>query len=193
MIENELSDTLGYLNYEINGDKWDELVDIVTEKVLEDDLELDVLDHLLQKSQKLMPMCTVLTPSVTQKFLNVSKYIEPKKRELAKKYEKELAAGDAVTAEKMEQELIDYALEYLKDDPSLDLYLSKARSSIGNHFKNMYIMKGAIRNPDPNAEKQFDIALSNYNDGISKDEYAVFCNSLSAGPYKRANKNRSWR
>lgn len=188
MIENELSDTLGYLNYEINGDKWDELVDIVTEKVLEDDLELDVLDHLLQKSQKLMPMCTVLTPSVTQKFLNVSKYIEPKKRELAKKYEKELAAGDAVTAEKMEQELIDYALEYLKDDPSLDLYLSKARSSIGNHFKNMYIMKGAIRNPDPNAEKQFDIALSNYNDGISKDEYAVFCNSLSAGPYKRANK-----
>ena len=88
----------------------------------------------------------------------------------------------------MEQELIDYALEYLKDDPSLDLYLSKARSSIGNHFKNMYIMKGAIRNPDPNAEKQFDIALSNYNDGISKDEYAIFCNSLSAGPYKRANK-----
>ena len=48
----------------------------------------------------------------------------------------------------MEKELIDYALDYLGDDPSLDLYLSGARSNIGNHFKNMYIMKGAIRNPD---------------------------------------------
>ena len=34
-----------------------------------------------------------------------------------------------------------------------------------------------IRNPDPNARKQFDIALSNYNNGISKEEYAIFCNS----------------
>lgn len=188
VIEKELGDTLGYLNYEIDSGKWGKLVDIVTEKVLEDELELYVLDHLLQKSQKLMPLDDVLTPALTDKFLNVSKYIEPKKRELAKKYQKELEAGDAVTAEKMEKELIQYAMDYLGDDPSLDLYLSGARSSIGNHFKNMYIMKGAVRNPDPNAEKQFDIVLSNYNDGISKDEYSIMCNSLATGPYKRAAK-----
>ena len=68
MIENELSDTLGYLNYEINGDKWDELVDIVTEKVLEDDLELDVLDHLLQKSQKLMGVIQPEINKITNKY-----------------------------------------------------------------------------------------------------------------------------
>lgn len=186
MIENDLSDKLGYLNYEFNKGKWNDLVGKVTQMVLEDELELDVLDRLLQKSQKLMPLCDVLTPSITDKFLNVSKYCEPKKRELAKKYAKEIEAGDSLIAEKIEQELIDYAMEYLKDDPSMDIYLSGARSNIGNHFKNMYLMKGAIRNPDPNAEKQFDIALSNYNDGISKEEYSIFCNSLAAGPYKRA-------
>lgn len=187
-IENDLLDTFGYLNYEFNKKKWNKLTEDITELVLEDKLELDILDRLLQKSQKVMPITDVLSPSVTEKFLNVSNYIEPKKAELAKKYKKEIEEGDPVIAEKMEKELIDYALNYLGDDPSLDLYLSGARSNIGNHFKNMYIMKGAIRNPDPNAKKQFDIALSNYNNGISKEEYAIFCNSLAAGPYKRSNR-----
>ena len=52
----------------------------------------------------------------------------------------------------------------------------------------MYIMKGAVRNPDPNAEHEFEIASSSYIDGISADEYTILANSLSGGPYSRAKK-----
>ena len=79
-------------------------------------------------------------------------------------------------------------MEYLKDDPSLDPYLSGAGGNIDNNFKNMYIMKGAIRNPDPTAKKEYEIAKSSFIDGISKDEYSLLARSLSGGPYSRAKK-----
>ena len=185
-IENHVPNT--YINESIDDSRWEKLMDEVSRLVLEDDLPLETLDNLLLRAQKVMPLCSILTPSITDKFLKASTVCEVKKKELAKKYAKEIEAGDVETASKMEKELMDYAKEYLKDDPSMDLYDSGARSSFKNHFKNMYLMKGAIANPDPNAEKQFDIALSCYNNGISKEEYGLFCNSLAAGPYSRSRK-----
>lgn len=185
-IEPNLSET--YINENIDSDRWNKIMDQASRSVLEDDLPVDVLDNLLIKAQKMMPLCSVISPSVTDKFLNTSNHCESKKKELAKKYKDGIEAGDPAVAEQMEKELMSYAKEYLKDDPSMDIYDSGARSSFKNHFKNMYLMKGAIANPDPNAEKQFDIALSCYNNGVSKDEYALFCSALAAGPYHRAKK-----
>lgn len=178
-IENDIPNT--YINENIDSDRWDKFMDDVSRKVLEDELPLSVLDHVLMKAQKLMPLCSTLSTAMTDRFMKVSSYCEPKKKELAKKYKEGLDAGDPAVASKMEKELLDYAKEYLKDDPAMDIYNSGARSSFSNNFKNMYIMKGAVANPDPNAEKQFDILLSCYDRGISKEEYATFCNSLAAG------------
>lgn len=188
MIEKDLLDLIGYVNEELNKKKWNGLVSKVTQAVIEDDVPVEALDNLLQKSQKLMPICTVLSPSISEKFLTISKVIQPKKDELFKKYEKEINAGDAVTMEKIEKELIQYALDYLGDDPSLDLYYSGARSSIPNHFKNMYICKGMVRDPDPNAEQQYHAIKSCFNDGISKEDYGLLAKSLVRGPYSRAGK-----
>ena len=187
-IEKDLADFVGYQNYNFAGDDWEDLVTKVTRGVLEDQLDSEVLCTLLQKAQKIMPLSTPFTPSISESILMISQTILPKKKELEKRYAKELEAGDALIAEKMRQELIDYAIATLGDDPALDIYLSQARSTIDNHFGNMYVMKGAMRNPDPTALKQFNIATSCYNDGISKEDYPKFCNSLSAGPYSRAKK-----
>jgi hypothetical protein len=187
-IEKDLIDTFGYVNYEIDKKKFNRLVSKITTSVIEDDIELEVLDRFLQKSQKLMPMCTILTPNHTEKFLSCTKEINKRKKELAKKYAKEIEAGDAVVAEQIEKELLRFARDYLKDDPSMDLFTSGARSSFDNHFKNMYIMRGAVRNPDPLADKQYNIVLSNFVDGISKEDYPIIANSLAAGPYSRAKK-----
>ena len=46
--------------------------------------------------------------------------------------------------ENFSKELLDFALEYMKGDPSMDMFLSGARGSIGNNFKNMFVMKGVI-------------------------------------------------
>jgi hypothetical protein len=121
-------------------------------------------------------------------MLACTKKLNKKKEELLKKYQDKLNAGDVAAAEDMEKELLAYAEELLKDDPSLDVYFSKAASSWKNNFKNMYIMKGAITNPDPNAKQQFNIATSNLMDGVSADEYSLYANSLATGPYSRSKK-----
>lgn len=187
-IEKELFDIFHYINETIDDDKLNDIIDKISCCVMEDKLPISTLENFLQKTQKLMPITTPLTYGSTEKIYGLSDYITPKKKALAKKYKEQLDAGDAVTAEKMEKELIAEAKEYLKDDPSMDIYNSGARSSIPNHLKNMYIMKGAVTNPDPTAEKKFDIILSNYNDGVSKEEYSALCKSLATGPYSRARK-----
>jgi hypothetical protein len=135
-----------------------------------------------------MPFETILSPNQTEALMTCTKIINKKKMELYKKYKVELDKGNAVVAEDMEKELLDFAMEKLKDDPGLDPLLSGAGGDIGNNFKNMFIMKGAIRDVDPNAKKEFNIALSNWSDGISANEYSVIANSLAGGPYSRSKK-----
>ena len=145
----------------------------------------------LDYTQYFMPFESILSPNHTEAILSCTKKINKKKEELIKKYKDRLDAGDVAAAEDMEKELLAYAEELLKDDPSLDVYFSKAGSSWKNNFKNMYIMKGAITNPDPNAKQQFDVATSNLMDGISADEYSLYANSLVTGPYSRSKKTET--
>lgn len=187
-IEEELIPTFGYVNMELNKKGLNKLVDKLTKNVIEGKNTTSQLGRFLQKTQKTMNLCNVLSPNHTEKLLKCSKYLEKEKNRLFKENEAKLAEGDLVTIENIEAQLLDMAKDYLKDDPALDLYLSGARSSFDNDFKNMYICRGAIPNPDPNAEHRFNIAKSCYNDGISKDEYALLANSLSEGPYKRSQK-----
>lgn len=185
-IENDLFDQLKYINYTINKSTFGKINSILSSALLEDRLELSVFKRYLMKTQKFMPYVSILSPSQTLKMLTITKQLDKMKKELVKKYDKEVKAGDPIIAEKIESELLNYAKEILKDDPSMDSYNSGARGSWGNNFKNIYVMKGAIKDPDPN--KGYNIALSNYRTGISKEEYGVFANSLSAGPYSRAAK-----
>ena len=49
-------------------------------------------------------------------------------------------------------------------------------------------MKGATKDPDP--RKGYNIATSNYIEGIKKEDYAIYANSLTEGPYARAVKTK---
>ena len=103
-----------------------------------------------------------------------------------KKYAKEIEAADEQTIVKIENELMDLAKELLKDEPAMDMYNSGARSKFGNQFKNIFIMKGLCKDPDP--LKGFNVIMSNQIDGISQDEYIKLANTLAAGPYARGKK-----
>ena len=88
--------------------------------------------------------------------------------------------------DQMEKELLDYAAEILKDDPGMDMYRSGARGSFKNNFKNMFVMKGLVKSPDPS--KGYNFVQSSYIDGVDKEDYVVLSNALIEGPYKRAKK-----
>lgn len=186
-IENELSTILGYINEPITDDKYSSINTKLSYALLEDKISLSAIKKYLIKGQFFMQFTSVLAYNHSMDMLLCTTLINKKKNELYKQYKDEIDKGNEVVAEKMEKELLAYAKEILKDDPAMDMFESGARGSFKNNFKNMYVMKGAIKDPDP-VKGGYNISLSNYMDGISKDEYATLAKSLAAGPYQRAKK-----
>lgn len=187
-IERDLFHLFGYVNKTLNKSTLGGMNSKLSYALIEDKITLPQLKRYLMKTQKVMPYVSVLSPSQTMMMLTCTKAISKKKEELYKKYKEEIDNGNEIIAEQMEKELLEYAKELLKDDPSLDSFDSGARGSFGNNFKNMYVQKGAVRDPDPNAEQQYKIIMSNYMQGISREDYAAVARSLSAGPYARGRK-----
>ena len=190
-IEKELFDIYKYINETIDGGKFSKLNKQLSQLLLEDKIELPVFKNFIMKTQKCMPYISILAPNYTKKMLTCTTAIAKKKEELYQKYKEGIDAGNEIIANKMEKELLDYAIEYMGEDSSMDMYTSGARGSIGNNFKNMFVMKGVIKDPDVNAKKKYNVAMSNYMDGIAPNEYALFANSLAAGPYARAKKTEN--
>ena len=190
-IEPHLFDLFTYINKTIDNKLFGQINNQISEAVLEDKLPISAMDDFMMKTQKCMPYISILAPNYTDRMLTCTKVIAKKKAELYKKYKDQIDKGDEIAAKKMEDELMKFALDYMGDDPSMDMFISGARGSIGNNFKNMFVMKGVVKDPDPNAKQKYNIALSNYLDGISSDEYALFANSLAAGPYARAKKTEN--
>lgn len=188
-IEPDFFEYFGYINETITKKKFKDLNQTLSYKLMEDKITIDQMSRFIMKTQFFMQFITIIAPNYTEKMLTCSKVIGKKKDELCKKYAKEIENGDIVTINKIEKELLDYASEYLGDDPALDSF--KSGSAVyENNFKNMFVIKGPVLNPDPNAKKKYDIVTSNYIDGIKKEDYAVMANALTAGPYSRGRKTQ---
>ena len=187
-IEKELFDLFKYINQPINKKMFGKIRNTISCAILEDKITIPVFKNYIKKCLKITPFVTVFSPSFTMNMLLVTKIVEAKKKELVKKYRKELDAGDDRVAVKIEKELLELAKETLKDDPGMDMFNSGAIGDLGNHFKNMFVMKGIIKDPDPN--KGYNIVTSSYMDGIKPQDYEYMANSLAAGPYKRGKKTQ---
>lgn len=188
-IEKELFDLFGYINKPITSKVFKEINKKMSYAVMEDKLPLYAIKRYIMKTEKFQPYCNILSTSITENMLSVPKAIAKKKQELLKKYEKELATNDPIVSQKIEKELIEECKVLLKDDPSVDMINSGAKIDWGNNFKNMFVMRGASKNPDPlNPNGDYTIIKSDFMTGIAPDEYAAFADSLTAGPYARAKK-----
>jgi hypothetical protein len=185
-IERDLFHLFGYINKTIDAGMVDDINIKLSHALMEDDIDTDVMDRYIMKQQMVMTYISVLTPNHTLDMLTATKKINAKKAELNKKYAKEIAAGDTLTMDRMEKELLDYAAEVLKDDPGMDMYRSGARGSFKNNFKNMFVMKGLVKSPDPT--QGYNFVQSSYMDGVDKEDYVVLSNALIEGPYKRGKK-----
>ena len=188
-IEQDLFELFGYINEPITSKMFKKINKQVSYAVVEDKVSLDALKRLITKTEKFQPYCNILSASITENMMSIPKAISKKKQELLKKYEKELDEHDPVVSQKIEQELIKDCKEMLKDDPSIDMINSGAKIDWNNNFKNMFVMKGASKNPDPlNPNGEYTVIKSDLTTGIKPDEYAAFSDSLAFGPYARAKK-----
>lgn len=188
-IEQDLFEVFQYIDEPFSKKVHGKINNELSYAVLEDKVSLDILKRFELKIQKFMPLVSVLSASYTDKMLTITEDITKKKKELLKKYKEGIDKQDPKVMDTIEHELLEFSKELLKDDPSMDMFDSGARASFGNNFKNMFVSKGAVKNPDPT--KGYDLITSSYMDGIGKEEYPAFAASLSAGPYSRAKKTET--
>lgn len=187
-IEKDLFNLFHYINSSVTGKMLKKIQQRLIYALMEDEIPLEVYKAYLIKTQLIMPYVTILAPNHSELILTCTQAIDKKKKELLEKYKDKLEAGDVHTAEIVEKELLDFAINYVGEDPSMDTFLSDARGTIENNFKNMYVVKGMVRDPDPNAKQEYHFATSNFMDGVKPEEYALYCNSAAAGPYSRGKK-----
>lgn len=178
----------GYMNENFDKKKFGKLHQKILFALMEDRITTEQYQKFIEYIDFIMPWETFLGAAQSLKLLSCSKEVDKLKSKLIKENQEAIDNGDSVIAEKIEKQLLDFVLDYLKDDPALDTYLSGAGGSLGNNFKNMYIMKGAVRNNDPNAKQEFNIVTSSFIDGVSSKDYSTMADSLVGGPYSRAKK-----
>ena len=170
--------------------------DIVTKKVfnklykklgyllLEGKIEREEFKRFAMTTQLTMPYVQFLSPSFTDKMLLSSTYMNKRKAALIKENKAAFDAVDLKTIDAVSNELLKESKEYLKDDPSLDIFNSGGGGDYTNHYKNTYIMKGTVRDGDGS----YKVITSNQIDGVSEKEYATLANSLAEGPFNRSKK-----
>lgn len=189
-IEQNLTGIVGYVSDPITKKVFKKINEKITYAVLEDEAELDWLKDFLLRTQKCMAFVDILAPSFTTAMMGISTELQKKREELIKKYAQGIAENDPAEMQKLEKELLEAAKEILKDDPSMDMIDSGAGASWGNNFKNLFAIRGAVKNSDP-TKGDFSVILGNYMDGVPPEEYAKFADSMTGGPYARAVKTQT--
>ena len=175
----------GYYNDEINKKNFGKFNKVISQGVIEDKITvLDIYDFI-KKNQKYMPYVSILSPHITEGLLLVGPKIDKKKKELIKKYQKEIDAGDEKTVDKLEKELMAYAKDLLKDDESMVAYNSGAKGDFENNFKNLYLMNGVLKDP---TSDEYNFVFSSYSEGIKRSEFKDVANALVGGPFSRGKK-----
>lgn len=180
------SHIIGYINEPITDSVYGSINKKLSYALLEEKITVDELKDFIVQSQIIMSCASAICPSHTMDMLLLTTKAEKKKKELEKQYKEGLEAGDLNAVKAVENELIAFAKEELKDSESVDMYNSGARSSWGNNFKNMYLVKGSIRKTDGT----YDYVSSSYIEGLNPKDFAKTNDSAVGGPYSRSQKTR---
>lgn len=181
------ADVIGYINEPITGKMYDNINNKISYALLEGKVTLDQVKDFINQTQIMMSCASAICPSHTMDLMLFTTKAEKKKVELEKKYKDGLKENDLTTVKNIENELIDYAKEELKDSESVDMYNSGARSSWGNNFKNMYLVKGSIKKTDGS----YDYVSSSLISGLKPKDFAKINDAGVGGPYSRSQKTRS--
>ena len=184
----DMTSVVGYINRNINGKSYGSIDQQMVYAIMEDRITVQQYKEWQMILQWLMPLQDIISTCHTEKILTVGKAIAKRKAELIKENQEAINNGDPKVIEDIERELLDLAKEYIGDDPSMDSLNSGAGASFGNQFKNMYIIKGAVADPDPNAHQKYNIVTSSYIEGIKSDEYTIIGQSGVNGSFSRGKK-----
>ena len=182
----DMSDVLGYINQTVNKSVYGDINQKMSYALLEDKITIEQLKHFIMQTQIMMSCTSAICPSHTMDMLLLTNKAEVKKKQLEKEYKDRIDQGDLTAMKAVEDNLIDFAKDQLKDSESADMYNSGARASWGNNFKNMYLVKGPIKHTD----STYSYASGSYISGMKKEDFSAINDAAVGGPYSRSNKTR---
>lgn len=185
LIQPRFSKIFGYINKPFTGDVIEDIEDKLSYNLYNDNITTDDMADYYNRVQWCgCDAITILSPSITKSVLTSSERLKNEKSRLIREHMKDIKDGNAVVAANIEKELIKIADEELaKDDDGYENFVSKSKVDIKNHYKTMQIMKGPLLN---SYTGKYQVNLSNYDDGVSKDEYSSFADSSVIGSHARA-------
>ena len=172
-----------YINLELVDKNYNKVQRLITDGLINDHVTVEQMYRYTDRRDWVgLQLHGVITTSFTMSSLKVPKEVQKLKKDLLKEYKTELENGDPVASEKVEKALVSKTKEVMKGDIGMDLYLSGARGSIGNNYKNMYLYRGAIKN---NVTGKYDIVQNSLTDGLEKKDIAAHSNSIIAGAFPK--------
>ena len=179
-----LEKVVPYMNYRINNKFYKQLDRRVSNALMRDQITIDIMKKYIdQRDWFLFSLHSVVCNSYTPEVIKTPKEVVDLKKEIIKKYDKEIKAGNISVSEKIEKELIDKTKKILGDNTGMDLYISGARGSIDNNLKDINLYKGAIADP---YSGKYQIVTSSFMDGIKKEDIPPIANANVTGSYPKA-------
>jgi len=179
-----LSDILGYINEPVTNDVLEDINNKLSYAILDDKITIRQLKNFIENTQVVMSCCSALASSHTKNIFTMQQLINKKKEELLSdpKIKAGIDSGDLATVKSFEKTLIDTAKDILKDDPCLDMFESGARSTYGNNFMTMYLMKSTIKDTSGN----YHVITNSYIDGMDPKQYTQITDNGVLGSYARS-------
>ena len=179
-----LENVIGFVNEQITNSTNNKIEKLIANGLKEDLVSVDNMYKYVDTRDWLtLQLHGVICTSFTMRSLTKPKEVDELHKELLKKYKKELDANDEKVSEIIEKALIAKTKEVLKDDIGMDLYLSGARGSIDNNYKNINLTRGAVKNLQTGG---YDVIKGSLMDGLDKKDMAAHSNNILMGAYPKA-------
>ena len=183
-MEEKLLGVIGYMNHELTGDGIKKLTSKIDAALIKDQITTKDYIRFINKLHWLaFSANSFLCTSISYNLIRPNPAVMKRKKELLKEKAEFIANNDILETTAMEKELVELARKELDKEPAMDLYRSQAKGKFENTYKNTSIMKGSQKDTNQGG---YVSTMSNYMDGVSKEEYDLFANALIYGQYSKS-------
>ncbi|MGL6130758.1 MAG: hypothetical protein ACRCZ9_03955 [Fusobacteriaceae bacterium] len=125
-----------------------------------------------------------INPSIETGMMIENKEITKMRTDLLEEHREKLEAGDVATASMVESALVKKASDLHKDCDMYELFDSGSKAKMGNEYKKMFLMVGAV--PKDLSSTTFHVSPSNFSNGTSIKEQHALANQMIIAGYFRA-------
>lgn len=186
LIEPDFQKIVGYVNFEITKKGLSKIDDkIMTALLLDEsgDISRAYINYLNRLCWFAFALHTQICASLNLRTIEPLPEVTALKKKLLKENKKAIENNDVVTYVDIQNQLVAKAEECLENDPAIELYLSGARGSMDNAYRQWLCTKGPIWNESTG---KFDIVTNSLYEGMPKDSLPALANAIVNSFYTKS-------